>query len=60
MVEMILLNKNIPIDEAKKMVSDGQKKRQGLFDKIIENSKELPINQRVKYISSCIPFITML
>ena len=60
MIEMVMLNKNIPIDEAKKMVSDGQKKRRNLIGQMLANADELKPEQRAQYISSCMPFIVMI
>lgn len=60
MIELVYLNPNISTKEADKLVEDGREIRKKLNKTFTDNLDSLKTDQqKIDYMSSCLPFLTM-
>ena len=61
MIELVYLNPNISTEEANKLVKDGREIRKKLNKTFTDNLDSLKADkQKIDYMSSCLPFLTMI
>ena len=53
----LALNPNLSIDDVEKLLEADRNHKKELLDKMTENMKSMPIEQKLNYISTMIPFI---
>jgi len=61
MIELVYLNTNISTKEAAELVKQGREIRKQLNKTFTDNLDSLKTNkQKLNYMSSCLPFLTMI